>query len=328
MNIIKNASRIVVSSDSADKQLLREAALSAGFEISGKQIDRWRHERLLPRASVRGRGRGKGVERQSTEATIAQLTALCGQLKMSRSLDNAAFRLWIGGFDIPLERVRKALNELVIKPISALQANPRSLLTQIPRLEEKIASRKSARERVRTLAMDGELGPMLNVMAAFSFGVGDRVTPDERVEFIRTFEQAAALDRARGDKIEDTKPWLSGDITNEILAPLKRFSHLIEIYERANDEALLRNRATFIGFETIIAFAKVLQDRYDPEVLGLAVLTDSIIGLDTEKMGALVFVGLLLLHEIRPDIDEQISMVGATAKTSLELLSKQATNNN
>lgn len=194
---------------SAEKQALIDAAAVYGFKVTPKQIDRWRADKLLPPPAKAGGGRGRGVRRPAPEGSAQQLMRLHYFLGEDRSLHRAAFRLWIEGFLVPLERVRKALRRLVLDPVRLMEMPPEKLVGQVETYTEHIRARKNTPARVKKMADEGRLSTLLESM--LSMGLGRAIDPQTEATFGVTFEEYAGLERARTDHWEGKTPWLTGD---------------------------------------------------------------------------------------------------------------------
>lgn len=97
------------SETEADRVLIKIAA-DQGHSVTPRQLRRWRAEGLLPCRSVRGRGRGAGVEGSDPPVSADQLLALCRWHKTyPRSADKIAVSLWYDGWEVPTERIRRAI---------------------------------------------------------------------------------------------------------------------------------------------------------------------------------------------------------------------------
>jgi len=153
---------------SEDKRRLIDEALKRGVHITSKQLDRWRADRLLPTPQAVGRGRGQGVLRESSPRTVEQLVELAHILASDRSLDRAAFRLWIGGYEVPLPRVRKALSKLI--PNKSNRSDYATISNLLPDFQETLIRHASAPQRVRKLAAAGRTNSLLDAMARAATG--------------------------------------------------------------------------------------------------------------------------------------------------------------
>lgn len=91
-------------------QALIDALEEAGFSgYSGRTIESWREEGVLPKTEQRWLGRPHGSTSVYSPEAIRQGLALAGLLKRHRSFDKAATLLWLHGYDVEPERIRGAL---------------------------------------------------------------------------------------------------------------------------------------------------------------------------------------------------------------------------
>lgn len=89
---------------------LAEAAHAAGFpKVSASQVHEWVVDGLLPpTADQRSHGR-HGFVSERREAVAEQLLALCRHRTQTKSRDRLAMLLWLDGWPIPTDRLRRAV---------------------------------------------------------------------------------------------------------------------------------------------------------------------------------------------------------------------------
>lgn len=92
----------------SDQDLI-EGARSWGYSVSPRQLERWRNDGLLPPLAVRGRGRGRGQERYYHTDPTEQIRKLLDLRKSGVSGAESAIRLWLAGYPIDLNDVRRHL---------------------------------------------------------------------------------------------------------------------------------------------------------------------------------------------------------------------------
>nr|BAL53910.1 hypothetical protein HGMM_F11C09C18 [uncultured prokaryote] len=120
--------------------MLDTEGLIAELNAHGYHLNRWRvmdwiRKGLLPHPTRHGRGRGHGVVFvwEDGERTFKQALRVAQALAWNRRLSNAIVPLWVMGYDMPLDRVRKTLLEWYDVPatlhkIQARYAQPRDEL--------------------------------------------------------------------------------------------------------------------------------------------------------------------------------------------------------
>ncbi len=91
-----------------DAELVRRAR-DWGYSITGRQLERWRNDGIVPPLSARGRGRGRGQSRFYTTDPSEQLRELLRLRDAQVPLAECAVRLWLTGFDITLDALRQHL---------------------------------------------------------------------------------------------------------------------------------------------------------------------------------------------------------------------------
>lgn len=88
-----------------DSSALVAAAAEAGFQISTRSLEHWRHRGLLPRPQRVGRP----ARWLNPPGTLDQLLALVQARETTNALDLLTLALWIDGFAIETGTARKAL---------------------------------------------------------------------------------------------------------------------------------------------------------------------------------------------------------------------------
>ena len=264
---------------SADKDRLIEEAARQGFSVSAKQIDRWRADQVLPPAGKAGGGRARGVQRPAPEGSAAELVRLCQFLDDDRSLDRAAFRLWIEDYTIPLERVRTALAQLAPNPKPILGDSPDQLRDKIEQYADSLGRRKSAQPHVKKMAADGRLATVLE--GFFALGVGRSLSPEEQQKLGSDFEELSGLNRGRVDHWEGKSPWLTSDDTGPQLAVAASMLKALnaDLPRSASEEEFLKAKDAFKSTMLFRNCAALLQQLHGPNVFGFGAVTDLPIGL-------------------------------------------------
>ncbi len=302
------------ASVSPEKQALIDEAAALGIEVGSKQIDRWRTEKLLPTPTAEGRGRGKGIARTAPPGTVAQLVALAKFLKEERSFDLAAFRLWIDGYDIPIERVRRALREIVPRT-----ADPQKVAEYSTKIADGLHRKKGVSKQVRALSRDGGFYTLFDTMATAAFG--GQVSIEQQKQAAREFEAATGLDKARSDTLPGIGPWLSGETTPDFMEAMSLSSEWLTCLDSVTDEQLLQAKTDLLNYEKMIAWAGFAQNLYGDNRFGLGVFTDSFLGQPVTLRGPLLFTGLVLIRSKKPELSEKLRIMADNAEAALTQLS-------
>jgi DNA-binding transcriptional MerR regulator len=101
---------VVSRQEPIDAQVLQDAAAARGTRVTARQLELWRYRGLLPRPVRQSGGRGRWVY---PARTIEQLHRLLYWRERAGTLDLIRIGLWIDGFPIALEGVRRALASFV-----------------------------------------------------------------------------------------------------------------------------------------------------------------------------------------------------------------------
>lgn len=307
---------------SDEKEKLIRHARERGHRLTSKQIDRWRLERLLPQPGARSAGRGRGVQRPSAEGTAKQLVALCDYLAQDRSLDRAALRLWIDGYPVPLDRVRKSLQRSTPDPSRLTGIAPGDLSKDIDDFCVQLADRKRVSERTREMADDGTLQPLFTKFLSLSSG---QVLPEEEArEFGRAFERFSGMDRGRTDHWEGKSPWL----TDDPASPVKNLARVLPLIKRdavANASAAEMHKARdgFLAWEKMVRCTELLEKLHGANVFGFGSLTKPPLGQTPYETNVVMFVGMLAFVRLQPVLVDGVIEMGRTLDASLSILSQQ-----
>src|SRR5258708_3456114 len=100
------------AADCSKTQLIAYAA-ERGRVVSPAQFDRWRKSGLLPSPVLKGLGQGLGTQAHYPPVG-PQLIAVVDQLRKSRSVDDALWRLWWDGHPIDASRIRSLLDAALL----------------------------------------------------------------------------------------------------------------------------------------------------------------------------------------------------------------------
>lgn len=307
---------------SFEKQSLIDEAGRHGFTVTAKQIDRWRADHVLPPAGKAGGGRARGVQRPAPEGSAAQLVRLCQFLAEDRSLDRAAFRLWIEDYPIPLARLRRALAHLVPDPQLVLGASEQQIRDKAEKYSEGVRRRKNVKLHVRKMAEDGRLAMMLE--GFLGIGLGRAIPPQDQQKLSADFEELSGLNRARTDHWQGQPPWLTGDTTEEFAVAASLLETITpNLAKTASKEEYAKAKEAFKGLLTLRKCAALLQQMHGPNVFGFGVLTDLPIGMPMMYADPGAFLGMLALRQRHPDIFENTVQLSRTLEATLEMLRQQ-----
>jgi hypothetical protein len=305
---------------SAEKRALIDGAAQHGARVTSKQIDRWRLDGVLPKAAPHGRGKGRGVARVSPEATLRQLVALVSILRQNRSLDHAALRLWLGGFSVPITRVRRALASLVARPWKTMidRATDRKRLdAEAARFEETILRRKRAPKATKRLARQQKLAPLFSMLLGQT--LGSQPPDQERLRSVMgVLEEATGIANARREEPGHTgTPWLKDDITEEVSFAISVSAELGSYVEHASDEQLEQARKAFLNVEKIFAWSQYAKRAYG-HAFGMEALEGSWFDGTGDEAKPLLIAAILLMIAKYPERLPNFEMLGASAGAIVE----------
>jgi hypothetical protein len=185
---------------------LAAAAHAAGFpKITAGQVHEWVMAGLLPAtADQRSLGR-HGFETLRRPGVEDQLIALCRLRQATKSWDRLAVLLWLEGWQIATDRLRRAIIEDLGDPSKlGLDGSNDETLDKLDQYARRQGPRFARRAGL------GHVGPTSaaeGVMAALSVTLGGALWDEEAAQAI---ERVAGLTRARSDSIGDAPPWLDG----------------------------------------------------------------------------------------------------------------------
>jgi hypothetical protein len=281
----------------------------------------------MPPPGKTGAGRGRGVRRPTPEGSAEQMMRLCQLLSEDRSLERAAFRLWIEGYAVPLERVRTALRALSPNRSHLLRLSGEALSEVAEDYAEKMRAKKSTPMRVKKMADDGWLSTFLTSM--LSMGLGQETDPKSLPQFGESFEEYAGLDRARTDHWEGKSPWLTGDMEPQMDALSKSLPNLKpEFVDEATEEEYEQARMAFRSWEKLRRCTELLETLHGENVFGFGMLTKPPIGVSPGLLDPGLFVGMLGFCRADPSLIENMINAGATFETSLASLLQQVNDTN
>ncbi len=307
---------------SDEKAALIAEAARHGFAVTGKQIDRWRLDRLLPTPGKTSAGRGRGVQRPTPEGSVAQLVRLCQLLAQDRSLHRAAFRLWIEDYAVPLDRLRTSLAHLVPDARTVFGASGERLQEKVQSYTEGMSRRHRAKPHVKKMADDGRLAVMLEGL--IGLGLGQNMSVEEQRQVGAAYEEFSGLHRARTDHWEGGAPWLTSDSTPEIAMAASVFERVGPALARsAPDEDFVKAKEAFQSQLKLRRCAEMLQQLHGPNVFGFAALTELPIGVPVTHADPAGFLAMVALVKARPEILDNAIQIGKTLDAHLDALRQQ-----
>jgi hypothetical protein len=301
---------------STEKKALIEDLAARGVSVTSKRIDRWRLERVIPAPTIRGGGRARGVQRVTAPGSADQIAALVGFLRDDRSIDLAALRLWLDGFDVPLDRVREALHKFAPDP-SAIDGA--TIKQKSWDHAETVKRQKTAPKRLKDLVRHEQLSGLFETLTALAIGE----SPDDLKDAGDTFEKATGLDRGRSESVAGVGPWIKSDAAENLLVAKDFIQKQKTIIETGTDNDFLAAREAYRNFQKLVAFAEFAQKVYGPNALGLASLTSSPLGV-LRSHDVTMFAAILFFAVTDPSALEKLSLLGATADESIRAMQQAA----
>lgn len=144
-----------------------------GGGITSRQIRRWREAGIIP-YRVKGQGRGQGHIAVYPERATAQVAEIKRLLDAHLGLDQVTLRLWMDGFDVETEAIRRDVQ-------ASLEKYERKFAEEIESTGERIdnaAHRSRYRHPVQSDLLDnfGTRG-MAELTGALSHAVEGRTSP-------------------------------------------------------------------------------------------------------------------------------------------------------
>lgn len=236
---------------------LLQAAVQAGSAITGRMLETFRADGLIPHPHRAGY-RGRAPVWRYPAGTELQLVALLRWRRRSKDPDLLKVLLWLDGFAIPPSAVRNALaHQLQVTADSVEQeisrhvrrlgldpADGAARSQAIDALGQTIAAKRGATpipRRSRVAAQDRTRAVTLMIR---TYGLGEILQG--------TAEDAAVVERVLGlapngrrNVIADTGPWLTGPAENLLdAAGIVGLPHLLAAVNDASDAGLTAARQT------------------------------------------------------------------------------------
>jgi len=299
---------------------LLEAASAKGVVATTKQIARWRQEDVLPRPRAVSRGRARGIARTPSDATLDQLVALDAILKRNRSLDYAAFRLWLRGFDVPIERIRRALASLVFAPFERTRGKSTDeLIDYAITVEEKAAVLRTAPKRTRQMAKAGRLAPALATTIQLLFD-SRNVSDAERTSLARDFADLGSLEKAKtGVPALGIPGWLQDDPSNDLREAIDIVPGFVGAMETLNASELDATREPYRKLERMLILMQLVQKAAkDEDALGFGMLTHGAFGSDMDTISPFLFAAMAFLMRVKPDLPKRVDEMTSPVEAVLQ----------
>lgn len=197
-----------------DSHVLIDLAAEHGREITQRTLELWRYRGLLPRPQRRPGGRAVWLYPPST---ARQLLRLLHWRERSKTLDEVRVALWVEGFAIELETVRKALGEVVDAATSAFRRElgpAESRSSTIDLLARKLAAMRSRAPIPRVVRMrSGERARAYGYMLALVSG--DRAELEQRKDDAMLLDRMLGLRSGHGSGLAELSP-LTGELVQAL----------------------------------------------------------------------------------------------------------------
>src|SRR5229473_2591303 len=139
------------------EQLLALAA-DEGFhppEITARKIERWRKERLLPRPRRISLGRGQGMRSEYPPEIAKILLAICRlRRRFQHDLDAIRFGLWYEGYRLPIDDVKRSMEQLLnplLRTLPLHAPDPLAAAEQLASQAQSKPLRSSSGRRLKRL---------------------------------------------------------------------------------------------------------------------------------------------------------------------------------
>jgi len=295
-------------------QLLALAA-AEGFhppEITARKIERWRKADLLPRPRLI-RLRRHGTRSEYPPETGKRLLALCRlRRRFPHDLDAIRFGLWYKRYLLPIDDVKRSMEQLLTPLLHALPLHAPDPLATAEHLASQMQSkplRSSSGQRLKRLRNTGEIDTM--VTAIFQLALGDvpGFTAHAEEEFgerslAELFVDVLGLDRAQTDRIGEVKPWLPQD-SNELARQFEemavgQFLSLpaqLQTLKDANSRQLAQARTDLVrllpGFKRA---TKAMEGMFGPNAFGFGLFRE----LPNDPVFLVLFLSLLVRLRTTP----------------------------
>jgi hypothetical protein len=251
----------------AYRELARIAAEAGYPEVTASRVHGWATARLLPRTAERVSRGSTGFSSELRPGVADQVIALAKHRRLTANRHTLAVLLWLDGWDVPRELVRRAL--LSVIPRRTLSDASEQALDRLDRIAAAVAPLLVQRFR------PGRRGARVASDAASALvpAVHGAYEPDE--DAAGNLELIAGLDRGRTDALQGAAPWLRGPARApwRFMSRQAHPSRVRHYIRRLPSEELDRTRrhARYLAYE-LPAFARAFEVRFGAGFAGLRAL--------------------------------------------------------
>lgn len=264
---VRNSPKRGMGEAPAYRELARIAAEAGYPEVTASRVHTWATARLLPQTAKRVSRGSTGFSSELRDGVAAQLIALAKHRRLTANRHTLAVLLWLDGWDVPHDLVRKAL--LSVIPERTLSDASEETLDRLDRLAATVASLLVRRFR------PGPRGAKVATDAAAALvpAVHGAYEPDEYAA--RNLELIAGHDRGRTDGLQGAAPWLGGPARApwRFLSRQAHPSRVRDYIRRLPSEELdqTRSHARYLTYE-LPAFARAFEVWFGRGFAGFRVL--------------------------------------------------------
>lgn len=264
---VENSPKRETGEAPAYRELARIAAEAGYPEVTASRVHTWAAARLLPPTAERVSRGAMGFSSELRDGVADQLIALANHRRLTANRHTLAILLWLDGWDVPRDLVRRAL--LSVIPKRTLSDASDKALDRLDRLATPVASMLVRRFRSGTRG--ARVAP--DAATALVPAVHGAYEPDE--EAARNMEMVAGLDRGRTEGLEGASPWLQGRARTpwRFMSRQAHPSSVRDYIRRLPARRLDRTRrhARYLAYE-LPAFARAFEVRYGVGFAGLRAL--------------------------------------------------------
>ncbi len=295
-------------------ELLRLAHDRGYHEVTGRQLETWRHQRLLPRPARAGQA-GLRPLWLSPPGTERQLLRLCELRSQTRDASLLRITLWLEGFEQDLPDVRAALHTVLTDAQRAIDRQLEVIVRQrrldgdpgvvrlqaLALLAEQVAAARGRNPIVPRLASArGHRRPglhaLLHVMIygeAPPLGVGSAENVDRVL---------GLAPRARHDRVNKVGPWMTSPTDLDHLGRVASLPALHTAVGVASDEDLLYARRAVAPLTNGLALvSRMLRALYHNQFAGFSRLRHR------QATSAAAFVVALVLSLRNSDLSSNLT---------------------
>ena len=337
---------------------------SEGCEIMDRQVERWhKEEDLLPHPQQVHVPGIRGSRTLYPAATGPQLRTLCQLVKQNEgqrpNFDEWRILLWLQGYAIPIDRVRRSIQALALPSLRVLRrVLPKGSVHFRDHLE---AAEHLARELLPYLRQAGmggiireqlpEIPDQLSFLTMqIQLLLGDTPAFDSVEEYIdpdidardKSLPELAlktyGLQRAQTDRILGTKPWLPLNFIPSLMTLAKSgiiyWRHMRRVLMTATAEELKQARIDRqVWFVALPQVARAVEAIFGENALGFGIfrLIDDMMPKDDVAVQAFQIVAALMLRnaaiydtQIAEGIDQLLQVLPQQALIADHMLKVQA----